>query len=125
MARIDDIFSGITKTVMTDWGQDITYIKTSTPSTYNPVTGAVFQSETEITVRAVITKVNPKEYDGLYQTTDLKILFGADELGDYYPTQADRLQYIEAGETREAKLIDITTQRGTNPILHTVIARPQ
>ena len=125
MARIDDIFSGITKTVMTDWGQDITYIKTSTPSTYNPVTGAVFQSETEVTVRAVITNINPKEYDGLYQTTDLKILFGADELGDYYPTQADRIQYTQASETREAKLVDIVSQRGTNAILHTVIARPQ
>lgn len=125
MARIDDIFSGITKTVMTDWGQDITYIKTSTPSTYNPVTGAVFQSETEVTVRAVITNINPKEYDGLYQTTDLKVLFGADELGDYYPTQADRIQYTQASETREAKLVDIVSQRGTNAILHTVIARPQ
>ena len=125
MARIDDIFSGITKTVMTDWGQDITYIKTTIPSTYNPTTGTVFQSETEVTVRAVITKVNPKEYDGLYQTTDLKILFGADELGDYYPTQADRIQYPEAGETREAKIIDIVTQRGSKAILHTVIARPQ
>lgn len=125
MSRIDDIFSGITKTVMTDWGEDITYIKTTTPSTYNPTTGTVFQSETEVSVRAVITKVNPKEYDGLYQTTDIKTLFGAAELGDYYPTQADRIQYTEAGETREAKIIDVMTQRGAKAILHTVIARPQ
>jgi hypothetical protein len=46
-------------------------------------------------------------------------------LGDYYPSEADRIQYPQAGETREAKLISIETKRGDNPILHTVIARPQ
>ena len=125
MARIDDIFAGITKTLMTDWGQDVTYIKTSLPSTYNPSTGTVLQSRSEVTVRAIITNVNPREYDGLYQTTDLKILFGADELGDYYPTQADRIQYTQAGATREAKPVDILTERGDRPVLHTIIARPQ
>ena len=76
-------------------------------------------------VKAVITNVNPSEYEGLYQTTDLKVIFGAAELGDYYPEQADRIRYTQAGETREAKLIDINTKRGAEPVLHTVIARPQ
>lgn len=125
MALIDDVFGSLPKKILADWGQDITYIKTGNPSTYNPTTGAVFQSEASVTVRAAILSVNPSEYDGVYQTTDLKVLFGSDELGDYYPTQADRIQYIEAGATREAKLIKIVSQRGSNPVLHTVIARPQ
>ena len=125
MALIDDVFGGIPAQIMADWGQDITYIKTSLPANYNPTTGTVYKSETEVTVKAVITNVNPSEYEGLYQTTDLKVMFGAEELGDYYPTQADRIQYTQAGETREAKLINIVTERGTKAIFHTAIARPQ
>lgn len=125
MALIDDIFGGIPAQLMADWGQDITYIKTSLPANYNPTTGTVYKSETEVTVKAVITNVNPSEYEGLYQTTDLKVMFGAEELGDYYPTQADRIQYTQAGETREAKLMNIVTERGTKAIFHTAIARPQ
>ena len=125
MALIDDIFGGIPAQLMADWGQDITYIKTSLPANYNPTTGTIYKSETKVTVKAVITNVNPSEYEGLYQTTDLKVMFGAEELGDYYPTQADRIQYTQAGETREAKLMNIVTERGTKAIFHTAIARPQ
>ena len=125
MAQIDNVFGSIPPAILADWGQDVTYIKAGLPSVYNPTTGAVNAFETTVTVKAVITSVNPSEYEGLYQTTDLKILFGAGELGDYYPSQADRIQYPQAGETREAKIISIETKRGDKPIFHTVIARPQ
>ena len=125
MALIDDVFGGIPARVLADWGRNITYIKVNLPSVYNPTTGTIPQSETTVTVKAVITNVNPREYDGLYQTTDLKVMFGAAELGDYYPTQADKIQYTQAGETREAKLINIVTERGDKAIFHTAIARPQ
>ena len=125
MALIDDVFGDIPARVLADWGRNITYIKVNLPSVYNPTTGTITQSETTVTVKAVITNVNPREYDGLYQTTDLKVMFGAAELGDYYPTQADKIQYTQAGETREAKLINIVTERGDKAIFHTAIARPQ
>jgi len=125
MALIDDVFGAIPAQIMADWGRDITYIKVTLPGTYNPTTGTITQTETTVTVKAVITNVNPSEYEGLYQTTDLKVIFGSAELGDYYPSQADRIRYTQAGDTREAKLIDINTKRGANPVLHTVIARPQ
>jgi hypothetical protein len=85
------------------------------------VTGA----DTNVTVKGVITRVNPRESEGLYQTTDLKVIIGTAELGTYYPTEADRIQYLQAGVTREAKIIAITSYRGDNPVLHTLIARPQ
>lgn len=125
MALIDDVFGSIPAAIFADWGQDVTYIKAGLPSTYNPTTGAVTNSESTVTVKAVITNVNPREFDGLYQSTDLKILFGAGELGDYYPSQADRIQYPQAGDTREAKIININSKRGDKAIFHTVIARPQ
>ena len=125
MSQIDTVFQSIPAPLLKDWGQTITYIKTSTPRTYNPTTGAVTGADTNVTVKGVITRVNPRESEGLYQTTDLKVIIGTAELGTYYPTEADRIQYLQAGVTREAKIIAITSYRGDNPVLHTLIARPQ
>jgi len=125
MGLIDTTFAPIPTSVLSDWGQDITYIQTSTPRVYDPTTGAVNGADTRVTVKAVITRVNPREYDGLYQTTDLKVIIGTSELGTYYPTEADRIQYQQTGATREAKIIAITTYRGDDPVYHSLIARPQ
>ena len=123
MALIDEIFGSIPEALLTDWGRDISYIKTT--STYNSNTGSVTRTDTNVTVRAFISSVNVSESEGLYQTTDLKVIFGNKELGTYYPTQADRIQYTQGGETREAKIIDVKTQRGDDPVMHSIIARPQ
>jgi len=125
MSLIDDVFAPIPATILNDWGETITYIKTATPRTYNPTTGAITGSDTNVTVKGVITRLNPRESEGLYQTTDLKVIIGTAELGTYFPTEADRIQYTQDGATREAKIIAITSYRGTNPVMHTLIARPQ
>jgi hypothetical protein len=125
MGRIDTTFAPIAGPLLRDWGQDITYIKTNTPRTYNPTTGAVTGADTNVTVRALIVRLNPRESEGLYQTTDIKVIIGSAELGTYYPTEADRIRYLQDGAIREAKILNVTTYRGDNPVLHTLIARPQ
>jgi hypothetical protein len=125
MGRIDTTFAPIAGPLLRDWGQDITYVKTSTPRSYNPTTGAVSGADITVTVRALIVRLNPRESEGLYQTTDIKVILGSDELGTYYPTEADRIRYLQDGATREAKILNVTTYRGDNPVLHTLIARPQ
>jgi len=125
MGLIDTTFAPIPTSVLNDWGQTITYIKTTTPRTYDPTTGAVTGADTNVSVKAVITRLNPRESEGLYQTTDLKVIIGTAELGTYYPTEADRIQYTQDSATREAKIIAITSYRGDNPVMHTLIARPQ
>lgn len=125
MGLIDTTFGSIPASILNDWGQTITYIKTVTPRTYNPTTGAITGTDTTVSVKAVITRINPRESEGLYQTTDLKVIIGAAELGSYYPTEADRIQYTQDSVTREAKIIAITSYRGDNPVMHTLIARPQ
>ena len=125
MSQIDTVFQSIPAPLLKDWGQTITYIKSSTPRNYNPTTGVVNGADVSVTVKGVITRVSPRESEGLYQTTDLKVIIGTAELGTYYPTEADSIQYLQAGATREAKIIAITTSRGDNPVLHTLIARPQ
>ena len=53
------------------------------------------------------------------------MIIGGDELGSYYPTEADRIQYSQAGVTREAKILNVLSFRGEDPLLHTIIASPQ
>jgi len=125
MAAIDNIFGAIPAQVLSQFGQDITYIKTTTPRTYNPTSGAVTGSDTNVTVKGIISRVNSGENDGLYQGTSVRILIGASELGDYYPTQADRVQYTRAGSTVEGKIISVTTYRGDEPVYHSLLVRIQ
>jgi len=125
MAKIDDVFGNVPASILNNWGQTLTFVKTTTPRTYNPTTGAVTGADTNVSVKGVITQINSSEDDGLYQTTDLKVVIGANELGDYYPTEADRIQYPQAGATKEGKIINIQTARGDKPIFHTLIVRPQ
>jgi len=125
MGLIDTTFAPLPTAILADWGQDITYIKTSTPRTYNPTTGSVNGADISVTVKGVILRLTPRESEGLYQSTDVKVIIGSSELGTYYPTEADRIQYTQAGVTREAKIINITSYRGDNPVMHTLIVRPQ
>lgn len=125
MAAIDNIFGAIPAQVLSQFGQDITYIKTLTPRNYNPTTGVINGSDTNVTVKGIISRVNSVENDGLYQGTSVRILIGASELGDYYPTQADRVQYTRVGSTVEGKIISITTYRGDEPVYHSLLVRIQ
>ena len=125
MAAIDDIFKSIPTQVLSQFGQTLTYVKTTTPRTYNPTTGVVTGSDTNVTVKGIISRVNSGENDGLYQGTSVRILIGASELGDYYPTQADRVRYTRAGSTVEGKIISVTTYRGDEPVYHSLLVRIQ
>jgi hypothetical protein len=79
MGLIDTTFAPLPTALLADWGQNITYIKTTTPRTYNPTTGAVTGADTNVTVKAVISRLSAREAEGLYQTTDLKVIIGTDE----------------------------------------------
>jgi len=125
MSLIDSTFAGIPAPLMAVWGQNITYIKTNPARSYNPTTGAVTGADTNVTIKAIVSPVNVREYEGLYQATDIKVLIGTAELGTYYPSEQDRIQYLQNGVTREAKVISVRSYRGDNPVLHTIIARPQ
>ena len=125
MSLVDSTFKSIPKALLDDWGQDITLVKTTTPRAYNPTTGAVTGADTSVALKGLISSVTSKESQGLYQTTDVKVIIGGDELGSYYPTEADRIQYSQDGVTREAKILNVESFRGEDPLLHTIIARPQ
>ena len=125
MSLVDSTFKGLPEQLLNTFGIDVTYIKTATSQTYNTTTGEVSGSDTSISMKALISNVSGSTYEGTSQTNDLKIIFGNKELGTYYPKVKDRIQYAADGVNKVARIISINTSRGDNPILHTVIAKPQ
>ena len=125
MSFLDNTFKSFPEQLLGTFGIDVTYIKTATSQTYNTTTGEVSGSDTNISMKALISSVSGSTYEGTSQTTDLKIIFGNKELGTYYPKVKDSIQYAEDGVNKVGRIISINTSRGDNPILHTVIVRPQ
>ena len=125
MSFIDNTFKSLTEQLLGTFGIDVTYIKTATSQTYNTTTGEVSGSDTNVSIKALISSVSGSTYEGTSQTTDLKVIFGNKELGTYYPKVKDSIQYAEDGVNKVGRIISINTSRGDNPILHTVIVRPQ
>ena len=125
MSFIDNTFKSLPEQLLGSFGIDVTYIKTATSQTYDTTTGEVSGSDTNVSMKALISSVSGSTYEGTSQTTDLKIIFGNKELGTYYPKIKDSIQYAEDGVNKVARIISINTSRGNNPILHTVVARKQ
>jgi len=125
MSLIDDTFAALPAQLLADWGQNVTYLKANTAPTYNATTGIVSGADTSLTIRALIFAANPEEFEGFYQTNDLKVIIGNAELGAYSPSIRDRIQYTENAVTRTGRIISCKTSRGENPIVHTLLVRPQ
>lgn len=125
MSLVDNTFAGLPAQLLAQWGQDVTYLKANTSPTYNATTGQVSGDDTSVSVRALIYQANPEEFEGFYQTNDLKVIIGNAELGQYVPSVRDRIQYTENSVTKTGRIINCKTARGENPILHTILLRPQ
>lgn len=125
MSLVDDTFAALPAQLLADWGQNVTYLKANAAPTYNATTGTVSGADTSLTVRALIFSANPKEFESLYQQNDLKVIIGNAELGAYSPSVRDRIQYTENAVTRTARIVNCKTSRGENPIVHTLLVRPQ
>ena len=125
MSFIDNTFKSLPEQLLNSFGITVTYIKSDPAKSYSVITGAASGTDTNISLKAVISSVSGSTYEGTSQTTDLKIIFGNKELGTYYPKIKDSIQYAEDGVNKVARIISINTSRGNNPILHTVVARKQ
>lgn len=125
MSLVDTTFAALPAELLAAWGQNITYLKATTTPTYNPTTGEVTSTDTNVTVRALLSAANPEEFESLYQTNDIRVIIGNAELGAYTPSIRDRIQYVDNGNTKTGRIINCKTLRGENPVLHTILLRPQ
>ena len=125
MSLVDSTFAAIPAQLLADWGQNVTYLKANTAPTYNTTTGEVSGADTSLTVRPLIFQATPEEFESNYQTNGLKVIIGNAELGAYSPSIRDRIQYTENSKTRTGRVISCKTSRGENPVVHTILLRPQ
>lgn len=125
MSLVDTTFAAIPAQLLADWGQNVTYLKAATSPTYNTTTGEVSGADTSITVRALIFEAKPEEFESSYQTSDLKVIIGNAELGAYVPSIRDRIQYTQNSVTKTGRVIQCKTSRGENPVVHSILLRPQ
>ena len=125
MSLVDTTFAAIPAQLLADWGQNITYLKSNAAPTYNATTGTVSGADTSLTVRALIFEAKPEEFESAYQTSDLKVIIGNAELGTYVPSVRDRIQYSQNSYTKMGRIIMCKTSRGENPVVHTILLRPQ
>lgn len=125
MSKVDTVFGSIPGPLVTKWGQSMVFIRNAGEGTYNQTTGVISTTETRISVKAIITKVTPSEVSGSLQSTDVKIMIDAAQLGSTYVTTADQFEYTENTDTITANIIQVDTVRGDSPIFYTCFARPQ
>lgn len=125
MSRVDTTFGTIAPRLVSSWSMSgVVFVRNGVPS-YDTTTGEITQDETRIPLKAVITKLTPKEYEGLYQKNDVKIIPDPTPLGEEPITESDWFEYPENGRTVRAKVIEPRWYRGDKPVAFIVIARPQ
>ena len=125
MSKVDDVFD-FADELIAEWGQTVTLVINDGNPQYDPETGATANSTTQLSVKVVISKLDIKEYGGLYQQDDVKIILDPVQIGYRYLTEAD--YFIVPRDTAPdevMKIIKPTTYRGDRPVAYVIIARPQ
>jgi hypothetical protein len=90
-----------------------------TPGVYNPTTGTVSESISDITVRGVLEDVNLREVNDLIQAGDKRLIVAAADTAAV-PTMADRV--IISGRTLQ--VIEVRTiEQDNEPITYELILR--
>jgi hypothetical protein len=88
MSKVDDTFD-FADELVDEWGQMVKLIVNDGNPQYDPETGATTNSTTEYDVKVVISSLDIKEYGGLYQANDVKIILDPVQVGYIYLTEAD------------------------------------
>ena len=124
MSKVDDVFD-FADELIDEWGHYVTFVRKEN-SVYDPETGATTETETRMQVKVVITKLNIREYEGLYQANDVKIILDPVQVNYIYITEQDYfLVPRENAPDEYMKIIKPVTYRGDRPVAYVIIARPQ
>ena len=124
MSKVDDVFD-FADELIDEWGHYVTFVRKEN-SVYDPETGATTETKTEKQVKVVISKLNIREYEGLYQANDVKIILDPVQVDYIYITEQDYfLVPRENAPDEMMKVIKPVTYRGDRPVCYVIIARPQ
>ena len=124
MSKVDDVFD-FADELIDEWGHYVTFVRKEN-SVYDPETGSTTETETRQQVKVVISKLNIREYEGLYQANDVKIILDPVQVNYIYITDQDYfLVPRENAPDEMMKVIEPVTYRGDRPVAYVIIARPQ
>ena len=124
MSKVDDVFD-FADELIDEWGHYVTFVRKEN-SVYDPETGSTTETETRQQVKVVISKLDIREYDGLYQANDVKIILDPVQVNYIYITEQDYfLVPRENAPDEHMKVIKPVTYRGDRPVAYVIIARPQ
>jgi len=124
-SKADEVFGPLAGPMVAEWGSSCTYIRVSDPGVYDPATGEVTAAEQVFNVKAVMLELEPKEYEGVFQQSDFKLIIDPGQVANGYITTADRFVVPFPSGNKNCKVIDVVTYRGDDPISFEVIVRPQ
>jgi len=124
MSKVDDVYD-FADELIDEWGHYVTFVRKEN-SVYDPETGSTTETETRMQVKVVISKLDIKEYGGLYQQNDVKIILDPVQVNYIYITDQDYfLVPRENAPDEMMKVIEPVTYRGDRPVAYVIIARPQ
>ena len=124
MSKVDTTFD-FAAPLIAEWGQPAQLITKGNP-TYDINTGETVENEVVYNVNVVITSLDIRELNGLYQAKDVKILIDPVQINYIYLTEADYFLVPRDGAPDQyMKIIEPKTYRGDKPVFYNIVARPQ
>ena len=124
MSKVDTTFD-FADELIAEWGQPAQLITKGNP-TYDINTGETVENEVVYNVKVVISSLDIRELNGLYQANDVKILIDPVQIDYIYLTEADYFLVPRDGAPDQyMKIIEPKTYRGDKPVFYNIVARPQ
>ena len=124
MSKVDTTFD-FADELIAEWGQPAQLITKGNPS-YDINTGETVENEIVYNVKVVITSLDIRELNGLYQANDVKILIDPVQINYIYLTESDYFLVPRDGAPDQyMKIIEPKTYRGDKPVFYNIVARPQ
>ena len=123
--QLDSLLKSVAKDVVSTLGtsldSSITYTK-KTSGSYNTSTGAYTTTDTSYSIKVPIEFVRSEEDLGK-EIREFRTYITPDLIGDNQPDLDDEITLTYAGSTRVAKIVNISTLKGGQTYLFTILAR--
>lgn len=114
-----DSLQKVASKLMVKFGGDVT-VRVITPGVYNPTTGTVSETITDLAIKGVLQDVTKRETNELVQAGDKRLIIAAADMNGTPPTTATRVII----EGRTLQVIQVKTiEQDNTPITYELILR--
>ena len=125
MSRVDTTFGPLAGPLVREWGLDMVLVKGGGPGAYDPATGHVTTSERRIPLKGVLLAATAKEWEGVYQEGDMKLIVDPEPVRPERVDTGDWAEIPEGGKTIRWKVVESKGYRGALPVVDFALVRRQ